>query len=372
MNIYKIIAFWSLFFIFSCTKGLQEQIVPFNFNVNNIATVTVMDAKIEKDSTVRVQISYSEDIDAPISTPARYEEKAVIKLKKSNGVEETLTYSGKLGIYTGSVIKGQVGETYTISIAINGQTYTASSTMFAPTTISMTITPYSTAKSGINYNSYSEEWVVSDPSVTRNRYLMEWWTNGVHNIQKDWSIDDDRLVNVNESLRFFNPTIEPQANEITVLKVAEIDKITYDYYNMYEKIARGLVGVTSQTPYNPVSSFGIGTIGNFRAVAFSSIAVLTPPNLTPESQTGAAKLYFPINKLFTKYNLYWSNTPGITKTSNIIKNIPVSFQTFGKDIVAYCTHTGLTAGSKYYYRIQSEDAQGNVSVLSPEVSVTIK
>ena len=126
---------------------------------------------------------------------------------------------------------------------------------------------------------YSDEWIINDPSATRNRYLFEWWANGVHYIRQDWAIDDNRVVNANEGLKLFTVTLDPLANQYIQHRTAEIDKITYDYYNMYEKIVRGLVTVTSQTPYNPVSNFGNNTIGNFRAVAFSSAILLTPPDI---------------------------------------------------------------------------------------------
>ena len=237
----------------------------------------------------------------------------------------------------------------------------------------VTITPTSTIKGGVSYSSYDEEFIVNDPSATRNRYLFQWWTNGIHNAQRDWAIDDDRVVNVNEGLKLHNPVINPTANESTLFRVAEIDKTTYDYFNMYEKIVRGLVGVTEQTPYNPVSSFGPGTVGNFRAVAFTGVTVLTPPDLTVLSQPGQVQLSFARNKLFVRYNLYWSRSAGVGKASTMIRTINFTESSSGKETTptGIFTHTALTSGV-YYYRIEAEDAQGNVSQLSPEVSGRVK
>lgn len=255
--------------ISSCRKGLQEELIPININLNNIETITVIDAKIEMDSTAWVQISYSEDIDAAFDSIPNYETNAVVEI--SNGAStEVLTYSGN-GIYRGNSILGQVGNTYNLSVYINGVAYVANSTMFPPATLTdITLTPY-VGKDGIT--AYSENWVVNDPSATRNRYMFEWWTNGVHNRAIDWAIDDDRVVNANEGLSLFNPQRDVYEGEITTFRVAEIDKITYDYLNMYEKIVRGIASAGDQTPYNPVSNFGPGTVGNFRAVAFSSYTV---------------------------------------------------------------------------------------------------
>ncbi len=165
-----------------------------------------------------------------------------------------------------------------------------------------------------------------------------------------------------------NPTTSPAANEYTVFRASEIDKLTYDYYNMYEKIVRGLVSVASQTPYNPVSNFGGGTIGNFRAVSFSSIVVLTPPALTVSTKTGTPEVSFPLNVYFKKYNLYWGTTPGVTKNSTGIKNINFTNPS-GK--AGVYTPPNLKSGTTYYFRIEVEDEAGNVSILSPEASTVV-
>jgi len=162
--------------------------------------------------------------------------------------------------------------------------------------------------------------------------------------------------------------MDPGPNEHTRHRTAEIDKITYDYYNMYEKIVRGLVSVDSQTPYNPTSNFGKGTIGNFRAVAFSSAVVLTPPGISAVGQNKQVVLSFPLNKFFTKYNLYWSTTPGVTNKSDVIRDL--QFSSSDSKNATY-THKNIKSDTFYYYRMEVEDAEGNVSILSPEVSSEI-
>jgi len=265
-----IIAIAILFVISSCRKGLQEELIPMDLTVNNIGTITVIEAKIEMDGSVLVQISYSEDINAAFTPSPNYEKNAIIEI--SDGISsEQLAYIGK-GVYSGSSILGKVGNTYSITIDINGTIYNAVSTMLPPATLrDITLAPYEVVdKDGKSYTAYTENWIVNDPSATRNRYLFEWWTNGVHNERMDWAIDDNRVVNANEGLFLGNITRDVYEGETTTFRVAEIDKSTYDYFNMYEKIVRGIASAGDQTPYNPVSSYGPGTVGNFRAVAFSS------------------------------------------------------------------------------------------------------
>jgi len=359
----------SLFVLFSC-DGFNEKIVPINISVENVGQVLVINGEIEENSIAWVQISYSEDINASINTPINYEKNASVFITNSNGTSEELVY-GWNGIYFGNEIKGKVGETYTMTITIGSETYTAKSTMFSPPGYQGAWVYYKSGSKGssekIGGSGYSDEWIINDPSATRNRYLFQWWADGVHYVRQDWAIDDNRVVNANEGLKLFTVTLDPLPNQHIIHRTAEIDKITYDYYNMYEKIVRGLVSVTSQTPYNPVSNFGEGTIGNFRAVAFSSAILLTPPNISIFAQNEQNVLAFEPNPLFTKYNLYWSNTAGVAKNSNFVSDIRLGMT---KDEINFHVDDSLTNGSMYFYRLEVEDAERNASILSPEVSVS--
>jgi len=369
MKIYKNLFLVLIFVLFSC-DGFNEEIVPVNISVEDIGQILVINGEIEENEIAWVQISYSEDIDASINTPIHYEKNASVSINSSNGTNEELVY-GWNGIYFGNEIKGKVSETYTMTITIGSETYTAKSTMFSPPGYQGAWVYNNSGSEGssekVGGSGYSDEWIINDPSATRNRYLFEWWANGVHYIGQDWAIDDNRVINANEGLKLFTVTLDPLPNQHIRHRTAEIDKITYDYYNMYEKIVRGLVSVTSQTPYNPVSNFGKGTIGNFRAVSFSSAILLTPPNISIFAQDEQNVLAFPPNPFFTKYNLYSSTTSGVTNESTVMANLRLGVT---DDEIAFHVDTNLTNGSTYYYRLEVEDAEGNVSILSPEVSAS--
>ena len=366
MKIYKNLFLVLIFVLFSC-DGFNEEIVPINISVEDIGQTLVINGEIEENEIAWVQISYSEDIDASINTPIHYEKNASVSINTSNGTNEELVY-GWDGVYFGNEIKGKVSETYTMTITIGSETYTAKSTMLSPPGYQGAwVYEIGSTDKGGGSSKYSDEWIINDPSATRNRYLFEWWANGIHYIRQDWAIDDNRVVNANEGLKLFTVTLDPLSNQHIRHRTAEIDKITYDYYNMYEKIVRGLVSVTSQTPYNPVSNFGKGTIGNFRAVSFSSAILLTPPNISIFAQDEQNVLAFPPNPFFTKYNLYSSTTSGVTNESTVMANLRLGVT---DDEIAFHVDTNLTNGSTYYYRLEVEDAEGNVSILSPEVSAS--
>ena len=364
MKIYK--SLFLSFFLFSC-DGFNEEIVPININVEDVESILVINGEIEENKIAWVQISYSEDIDASINTPINYVKNATVSIITEGGSSEDMPHIGN-GIYLGSNIKGMIGETYTMTVTIGSETYTAKSTMFSPPGYQGAwVYEIGSTDKGGGSSKYSDEWIINDPSATRNRYLFEWWANGVHYIRQDWAIDDNRVVNANEGLKLFTVTLDPLSNQQIRHRTAEIDKITYDYYNMYEKIVRGLVSVTSQTPYNPASNFGKGTIGNFRAVAFSSAILLTPPDIFVIAQNKQNVLAFEPNSFFKKYNLYWSNSAGVTENSNVVSNFRLGMT---NDKINFHVNDNLNNGSTYYYRLQVEDGEGNVSILSPEVSAS--
>ena len=362
---------FGFFMFFIACDGFHEEMVPVDINVEDVETVLVINGEIEEDQIAWVQISYSEDINAPPNTPINYEKNASVSISTGGGSSENMTHAGN-GIYVGSNIKGIVGEIYTMNIEIGSQSYTANSTMLKPRGYQGAWV-YQLGSNGNGKDSsgkdgaskYSDEWIINDPSATRNRYLFEWWANGVHYVRQDWAIDDNRVVNANEGLKLFTVTLDPLPNQYIQHRTAEIDKITYDYYNMYEKIVRGLVSVTSQTPYNPVSNFGNNTIGNFRAVAFSSAILLTPPDIFVIAQNKQNVLAFEPNSLFKKYNLFWSNSSGVNENSNVVSDFRLGMT---NDNINFHVDDNLNNGSTYYYRLQVEDGVGNVSILSPEVS----
>ena len=357
---------FAFFMFFIACDGFHEEMVPVDINVDDVETVLVINGEIEEGQIAWVEISYSEDINAPVNTPINYEKNASVSISTGGGSSENMTHAGN-GIYVGSNIKGIVREIYTMNVEIGSQTYTANSTMLKPRGYQGAWVYQLGSNGNGGASIYSDEWIINDPSATRNRYLFEWWANGVHYIRQDWAIDDNRVVNVNEGLKLFTVTLDPLPNQYIQHRTAEIDKITYDYYNMYEKIVRGLISVASQTPYNPVSNFGQGTIGNFRAVAFSTSILLTPPNIVIIPQDKQNVLAFEPNFYFEKYNLFWNNSSGVNESSNVISDIRLGIT---EDEINFFVDNNLDNASTYYYRLQVEDGDGNISILSPEVSAS--
>jgi hypothetical protein len=76
-------------------------------------------------------------------------------------------------------------------------------------------------------------------------------------------------------------------------------------------------------------------------------------------------LAFEPNSFFKKYNLFWSNSSGVNENSNVVSDFRLGMTS---DNINFHVDENLNNGSTYYYRLQVEDGEGNVSILSPEVS----
>ncbi len=461
----------------SC-DGFSTAIVDVDPVVDDMTHVLVINAEIEKGKIAWAQVSYTEDIDALVTTPVKYENAATVTLSVDDGKSEVLKlvtnasttsdggvgtmsngndsgadqgaadqgaadqgaaadsgqadagvdlgstpdagvapdtgatpdagkgkpdagkgkpdagkgtnpYANK-GLYIGSTIKGEEGRTYTLTVKLGDDTYVAKHYMFKEPGIAwLAINGYTSGGVETDYSitsdakgkagGYSEEWKVLDPAATRDRYLFEWYTNGVHDVRRDWVIDDNRVVNSKkdgvtneEGLKLFNPTINPSANQHIGFRAAEVDKPTYDYFNMYEKIARGLIGVGSVTPYNPKSNFvGKRTVGNFRAVSFSYVAAPIPPTPCTIVKGGTVTIQFASSPLmsdnktayFTKYHLYSSTATGVDYKSTKQEITPTT-----KDSTTMLYTVTSPASGANYFRLQVEDKDGYLSPLSPEVT----
>ena len=92
---------------------------------------------------------------------------------------------------------------------------------------------------------------------------------------------------------------------------------------------------------------------------------VTPRNVFAQNEQNV--LGFEPNAFYAKYNLYWSNTAGVTNNSNVVSDVRLGMT---KDQINFFVDDNLTNGSTYYYRLEVEDAEGNVSILSPEVSAS--
>ena len=117
---------------------------------------------------------------------------------------------------------------------------------------------------------------------------------------------------------------------------------TVYYYKVAAVDASGTGGLSSEVSTTPAVATG------------SSPA---PANLTVTASTGTATLDWDAVSGATSYTLYWATSNGISTSSSAITSISTDNY----------THSSLSNGSTYYYKVAAIDATG-VGTLSSEVS----
>ncbi len=91
-----------------------------------------------------------------------------------------------------------------------------------------------------------------------------------------------------------------------------------------------------------------------------STVIEPPQNFAAVPGDEIVSLSWSVSTGANRYTIYWDTTTGVTEQSNTIDSITS---------LAH-THSGLTNGKAYFYRIAAKDAAGGSSALSNEVSST--
>ena len=124
---------------------------------------------------------------------------------------------------------------------------------------------------------------------------------------------------------------------------------------MIKCVARTLITVTAVA----LMLSGCGSGGGSNSAVVSSPA----GQVTPETSTSVAKqltmAWDPVDGA-TSYNLYWSTVPGVTPANGTkISGVSIPY-----------IHTGLAAGTTYYYVVTAVDGSSESSASAPASGTT--
>lgn len=175
-------------------------------------------------------------------------------------VTETLNETSP-GFYQTSLIGGVPGHTYHLSVVINGQTFSATSTMPAQT---VNIDTLYAAKS-FTGNEIFATVVFKDPPGKGNYYLLRQWVNGQQikstNVRSDDAIDGQTYtvqLRYDNNADSGNPSIN-KGDSIT----AELDCINKQVYDFYRTLQAVTGASNTATPTNPLTNITGGALGVF-------------------------------------------------------------------------------------------------------------
>lgn len=214
----------------------------------------------EGDSTHTVTITKTLNFDETQAFPQV--NNATVTISDNLGNTAAFISNGD-GTYTLNNFPGIGGRTYTLTVLVDGKTYTAQSVMAQPVIMDdllVDLIPFGqdTFKTVVP--------VFQDPGGIANYYSYHVFQNGIR--RGDINLQDDQFIDGNISLQ---PLFLSELNLGDTIRVDMfgIDKPIWQYFNQLE------VNTTSgTTPANPVSNFSGGCMGFFSARTINSKTIV--------------------------------------------------------------------------------------------------
>jgi len=248
------------FVLISC-----EEVI--DINLNDSSPSLVAEANIRLSQPCIVKLSYTSNYFDTLESV--YEENAVITVFDSEHREDLLTYQGN-GLYSGEIVHGLPGHTYTLTISVGNKEYQARSTLYSsPDLVELTYEkldiPHYTEET-----LYTVKSVIVDDIFNENYYLFRYYRNGdllddYYSTYSDRFLDHDTIVYNDFRLSFY------QGDTVKV-ELFSIDKEVYNYFNLMNDML--FSAMTSSTPFNPESNFSNGLIGYFMAASTDNESII--------------------------------------------------------------------------------------------------
>ena len=197
---------------------------------------------------------------------------AVVSIADSNGFFEELVETAA-GIYQTDSLQGTPGRTYTLTVTVEGQTYSAISSMPLPTEIDSLL--YEENEEGVrprDKKGYALTIKFTDESGVEDFKRVKIYRNG--NLQDGYFLYNGRLSDGNV-IEFDRIHTAFELNDYVYVELLSIDEPTYEYYSTLGNAVASSGGSKIQTkiPANPISNLSGGALGYFGAFTVRSDSV---------------------------------------------------------------------------------------------------
>ncbi len=238
-----------LFALSSCTKVID-------ISLNNAATKLVIQGNITSvpgitTVTITKTINYSQNNIFPAVSGA------VVKITDSNNGDIFILNETFAGTYQNADLLGTTNHTYLLNVSVNGDTYSAASTMPAQVPFDSITFQHNTA---FGRNLINPMPNFKDPENINNYYQFVESING--KVINKIFVFDDRLSDGKYIARqLFNDSAYIMPGDNVELEMECLDKNVYEYF----KQLSGLDPTNGQptSPANPISNIAGGCLGYF-------------------------------------------------------------------------------------------------------------
>jgi hypothetical protein len=246
----------------SCKKVIDLQL-------GDSAQQLIIEGNItDVNATQTVTISKSVPFNNPNSFPTV--SGATVKVVDGNGNTRNFTESTPGNYTSATTFAGRYGQKYTLQVLLNGQTYTATSTMPIQR---VNLDSISVNEQTIG-NSSTKTLAVQfqDPPDQVNKYRFVMAINGVQ--VKDVFVRDDQFSNGRhvEAL-LYQDDIKLKTGDKAIIEMQCIDQMTYTYWYTFSQQTNNF---DSATPSNPPNNFNGNVLGYFSAHTSQFKSVVIP------------------------------------------------------------------------------------------------
>ena len=257
-----------LFVLDSCEKVIDV-------DLNTADKKYVIEAIVnDKTGTSFVKLSRTKNVDEDNYPDAV--SGATVKVQEDGSTTYTFTESGAPGVYEAPGLKGKSGSRYNLTVTVNGQTFTAESTM--PQKVNLD-TIYVSDELIFTDTRKIVNAVFDDPPGLGNSYRFIQTVNGFQEtqtlIRNDDYSDGRKIVN---KLFYFSSDDENKRNiksgDQVMIDMLCIEPAVYKYWFSLDRSAIG--NGQQATPSNPVTNLKGGALGYFSAQTIQTKSLVVP------------------------------------------------------------------------------------------------
>lgn len=189
---------------------------------------------------------------------------AEVKISENNGNTIVIPETDSAGIYQENFF-GEIGKTYTLTVNIDGNSYSATAEMKPPVKIDSIYVKYRLnplpyqengydiyckIKDSVNFNQYAKFDIYKNQKQSREIYLFE-----------------DTYTDGNDfEYKFYNETF--QTGDTAGILISSCDSQVYEYLYTFAEITSDAFH-DSGTPYNPTSNISNNALGYFGVFSLS-------------------------------------------------------------------------------------------------------
>ena len=198
---------------------------------------------------------------------------AVVKIK-DNGTEYTLNETSP-GVYETNLITGTPGHRYDLSVSVNGELFTATSTMQVPVPIDTVVID----RGPFGQNKFAYVFY-TDPVGINNGYRFIQYINGLTDPAIFW--DNDEFTDGQTTAVLLDNGVDDQNNplnistgDVVTIELLSLDDPIYRFWSTLEMGGANGNAFTA-SPANPVTNIQGGALGYFSAHSIRKMTVVAP------------------------------------------------------------------------------------------------